>query len=104
MIFKALLERHIKPRFPHMNVTRINETVSTDPLYANCRSIYHGFTMAQIFFDTKSHTFYVYEIKSRAEFPNIYKDFIREHGAPSALRRDNARSEERRVGTEGKSQ
>src|SRR5687768_10538461 len=94
MIFKALLERHIKPRFPHMNVTRINETVSLDPLYANCRSIYHGYTMAQIFFGTKSHTIYIYGIKSRAEFPNVYKDFTREHGVPSALRRDNAKEDQ----------
>src|SRR5688500_12097739 len=34
MIFKAPLGRHIKPRFPYMNVTRVDETVSTDPLYA----------------------------------------------------------------------
>ena len=39
MIFKAPLGRHINPRFPHMNVTRVDETVSTDPLYANCKSI-----------------------------------------------------------------
>src|SRR5688572_21909453 len=93
MIFKAPLGRHIKPRFPHMNVTRVDETVSTDPLYANCKSIYHGYTMAQIFFGTKSHAIFVYGIRSRAEFPNVYKNFIREHGAPSALRRDNAREE-----------
>ena len=93
MIFKAPLGRHIKPRFPHMNVTRIDETVSTDPLYANCRSIYDGYTMAQIFFGTKSHTISVYGIKSRGEFPNVYRDFIKDHGAPSALRKDNAREE-----------
>jgi len=74
-------------------VTRVDETVSTDPLFSNCKSIWHGFTAAQIFFGTKSHTIFVYGIKSRAEFPNVYKDFIRAQGAPSALRRDNAQEE-----------
>ena len=49
--------------------------------------------MAQIFFGTKSHTIFVYGIKSRADFPNVYRDFIRAQGAPSALRRDNAQEE-----------
>ena len=48
---------------------------------------------AQIFFETKSHTIFVYGIKSKGEFPEVYKDFIRQHGAPSALRRDNAKVE-----------
>ena len=100
LIFKAPLGRHIKPRFPHMNVTRVDETVSTDPLFSNCKSIYHGFTAAQIFFGTKSHTIFVYGIKSRAEFPNVYRDFIRAQGAPSALRRDNAREEQSELVTE----
>ena len=49
--------------------------------------------MAQIFFGTKSQTIFVYGIKSRGEFPKVYRDFIRDHGAPSALRRDNAKEE-----------
>ena len=85
--------RHIKPRFSHMNVTRIDETVSTDPLFANCKSIFHGHTAAQIFFGLKSHTIFVYGIKSKGEFPNIYRDLIRDQGTPSALRRDNAQEE-----------
>src|SRR5687768_6357312 len=93
MIIKTPMSRHIKARNPHMNVTRVDETVSTDPLFSNCKSIWHGFTAAQIFFGTKSHTTFVYGIKSRAEFPNVYKDFIRAQGAPSALRRDNAQEE-----------
>jgi len=36
----------------------------------------------------------VYGIKSKGEFPKVYKDFIRDHGAPSALRRDNAKEEQ----------
>ncbi|HYX14539.1 MAG TPA: hypothetical protein VE944_09245, partial [Nostoc sp.] len=93
MIIRTPMSRHIKARNPHMNVTRIDETVSTDPLFANCKSISHGYTAAQIFFGIKSHTIFVYGIRSKAEFPNVYRDFIRAHGAPSALRRDNAQEE-----------
>jgi hypothetical protein len=77
-----------------MNVTRIDEPISTDPMSSNCRSIYHGFTAAQVFYGTKSHTIFINGIKSKGEFPRVYKDFIREHGAPSALRRDNAKEEQ----------
>src|SRR5687767_2135247 len=94
MIIRHPLRRHVKARFPHMNVTRIDETVSTDPLFANCRSIYHGYVAAQVFYGTKSHTIFIYRIKKKWEFPGVYRDFIRDHGAPSALRRDNAKEEQ----------
>jgi hypothetical protein len=32
-------------------------------------------------------------MKTESEFPDVYLDFIRQHGIPSALRRDNAKSE-----------
>ena len=94
MILNCQMRRHIKSRFPHMNVTRIDEPVSTDPMFSNCRSIHYNYTAAQIFYGTKSHATFVYGIKSKKEFPKVYKDFIREHGAPSALRRDNAKEEQ----------
>jgi hypothetical protein len=94
MIIRHPLTRHVKSRFPHMNVTRIDEPVSTDPMFANCRSIYHGYTAAQVFYGTKLHTMFVYGIKSKADFPRVYRDFIRDQGAPSALRRDNAKEEQ----------
>jgi hypothetical protein len=33
------------------------------------------------------------EMKTKSEFPDVYLDFIRQHGIPSALRRDNSKSE-----------
>ena len=93
MIIRYPLRRHVKSRFPHMNVTRIDKAVLTDPLFSNCRSMYHGYTMAQVFFGTKSHTIFMYGMRSKVEFPRAYKDYIRDHGAPSALRRDNAKEE-----------
>ena len=94
MIIRHPMRRHVKSRFPHLNVTRIDEPISTDPIFSNCKSIYHGYKAAQIFYGLQSHAIFVYGIKAKGEFPNVYRDFIREHGAPSALRRDNAKEEQ----------
>jgi hypothetical protein len=87
------LRRHIKSRMPHLNVTRINEVVSTDTMFANCRSVYDSFICAQVFFGLTSHMINVYGMKNKSDFPDIYRDFIREQGCPSGLRRDNAMEE-----------
>ena len=47
-----------------------------------------------MYFGLQSHCINVYGFKSKGEFPKNYKDFIREHGAPSTLRRDNAKEEQ----------
>ena len=94
MIIRYPQRRHIKPRFPQLKGIRIDEVVSTDPLIANCRSMHHGYTAAQVFYGIKSHTIFIYGMRSKGEFPKVYKDFIRDHGAPSALRRDNAKEEQ----------
>ena len=47
MIIKHPMRHHVKARFPHMNVTRIDEAVSTDPMFSSCRSIYHEYTAAR---------------------------------------------------------
>jgi hypothetical protein len=93
MIIRYPMRRHIKSRIPHLNTYRLDETVSTDPIFSNRRSIYHGYTCAQAFFGLKSHVINVYGMKSKGQFPDIYSDFIREHGCPMALRRDNAKEE-----------
>jgi hypothetical protein len=88
------LRRHVKPRMPHMNVKRLDEVVSTDPLFSNVKSIYHGYIGAQVYYGVKSHTIFLYGFRSKNEFPQNYREFIRDRGAPSALRRDNAKEEQ----------
>jgi hypothetical protein len=39
-----------------------------------------------------SKMLYVARMKTESEFPNVYLDVIRQHGIPSALKRDNAKS------------
>ena len=93
MIIRTPMRRHVKGRFTFNRPVCLNETVSTDWKFANCRSLGHGHTGMQVFFGMKSLCIDVYGGKSKSEFPNLYRDFIREQGAPSALRRDNAQEE-----------
>ena len=85
MIIRAPLRRHIKSRLSFMQAKRLEETVSTDPMFANCRSFGHGYTGAQVFYGLKSTQIDVYGFRSKGEFPHRYRDFIKDHGAPSAL-------------------
>jgi hypothetical protein len=39
MIIRYPLRRHIKSRIPHLNVHRINEVISTDPVFSNVKSM-----------------------------------------------------------------
>ena len=93
MVIRNPMRRHIKSRAPHLNVHRLNETVSTDPIFVNTKSVFHGYSCAQVFYGLKSHCINIYGMKSKGEFPVIYRDFIRDHGCPSILRRDNAKEE-----------
>jgi hypothetical protein len=47
----------------------------------------------QVFFGMTSKMMYVASMKTELEFSNVYLDFIRKYGIPSALRRDDAKSE-----------
>ena len=94
MIIRTPLRKHLKSRAPFLNVTRLDEVVSTDPIFANCPSLHHGYLGAQVFYSLDSHCIDVYGFRSKGEFPRVYKDFIREQGAPSVLRRDNAKEEQ----------
>ena len=87
------MRRHFKSRNPFTNVHRIDEVVSTDPIFANCKSLGSGCTGAQVYYGLKSHHIDTYGIKSKGDFLRTYRDFIRDQGAPSALRRDNAKEE-----------
>ena len=94
MTIRHPLRRHLKSRAPFANVTRLDEPVSTDPIFANCASLQHGYLGAQVWYGTKSHCINVNGFKHKSAFPRLYRDFIRENGAPSLLRRDNAKEEQ----------
>jgi Reverse transcriptase (RNA-dependent DNA polymerase) len=94
------LRRHLKPRNPWMNVKRLNEVVSTDPIFANCPSYHSNYIGAQIYYGLESRMINVYGFKEEKDFPATLEDFIREEGAMQALRRDNAKVEQSRVVTD----
>ena len=70
----------------------LNEVIATDTYFANEQSI-EGYHFAQVFFGMTSKMLFVAGMKTESEFADVYLDFIRQYGIPSALRRDNAKSE-----------
>jgi hypothetical protein len=86
------MRRHLKSRFQTLRHKRLNEVIAKDTYFTNEKSI-EGFHFAQVFFGMTSRMIYVAGMKTESEFPVVYLDFICQHGIPSALRRDNAKSE-----------
>jgi hypothetical protein len=84
------MRRHFKPRNPQLNVNRLKEAVACDTFFANCRD-QSGAKCAQVFFGCASKMINVYGMTAEREAPDAYKDFIREEGAPTILRRDNSK-------------
>jgi hypothetical protein len=86
------IRRHLKKRFQMLRHKRLNQVIATDTYFANEKSIefYH---CAQVFFGMTSKMLYVAGMKTESEFVDIHLDFIRKCGIPSALRRDNLKSE-----------
>jgi hypothetical protein len=86
------MRHHLKSRFQKIRHKRLNEVIATGTYFAIEKSIevYH---CAQVFFGMTSKMLYVAGMKTESEFADAYLDFIRKYGIPSALRRDNAKSE-----------
>jgi hypothetical protein len=87
------MQRHVKARNACYNVKRLDESVSTDPIFSSYRDI-SGATCGQVFFGMSSKVFNIYGMRNKGEFPKTYLDFIRHEGAPRVLRRDNAKEED----------
>jgi hypothetical protein len=86
MTISQPLRKHLKSRFDEVfHVRRLEEAVSTDPIFANCRSLFHGFLGAQVFLGMYTSCIDVGGFKGKGEFPQLYRDFIQENGAPSIL-------------------
>jgi hypothetical protein len=86
------MQRHLKSRFQMLSHKRLNEVIATDTYFSRVKSS-EGYYCAQEFFGVTSKMLYVAGMKTESEFPYVYLDFIRQCGIPSALRRDNAKSE-----------
>jgi hypothetical protein len=86
------MRHHLKSRFQVLRHKRLNEVIATDTNFANEKSI-EGYHCAQVFFGMTSKMQYVARMKTESEFAGVYLDFIKKCGIPSALQRDNAKSE-----------
>jgi septum formation inhibitor MinC len=67
-----------------------DEPVATDTIYSDTPAIDCGFTSAQLFVGTKTHTADVCPIKSDKQFVNTLLDNITQRGAPNKLISDRA--------------
>jgi hypothetical protein len=86
------MRRHLKSRFQMLRNKRLNEIITTDTYFANEKSI-EGYHCVQVFFGMTSKILYVAGMKTEPEFADVNLEIIRICGIPSALRRDNAKSE-----------
>ena len=87
------LQRHLKSRFHMLRKQQLNEVVAMDTYFSTLRSL-EGYTCSQVFFGCTSQLLYVVGMRTEAEFPDAYGDFLRDYGIPHTLRRDNAKSQQ----------
>jgi hypothetical protein len=74
--------RHLASRFKILNRFRLREVVSTDTIFSSVRAV-GGARCAQVFYGLTSHHMDVYGMDSKSQFPDVYKEFIRDQGVPS---------------------
>jgi hypothetical protein len=60
LIIRDPFRKHVKARFPFLNTRRINEGISTDRLFANCKDSGFGYTSAHVFYGMKTTNIQVY--------------------------------------------
>ena len=87
------MRRHLRSRTLMLRRKRLNEVVATDTYFSPIRSL-EGYTCAQVFFCCTSRVIQTIGMATKSDFPAIYKGFLRQHGIPHTLRRDNATSED----------
>ena len=86
------LRRHFMSRFRFLRKRRLKETIATDTYFSKIKSL-EGYWCAQVFFGVESKMIKVEGMKSESDFLTAYLDFIRKHGIPPVLHRDNAKAE-----------
>lgn len=84
------MRRHYKSRIAGANVNRLNETYSTDTMFASVPAI-TGETCVQLFTGNQSTITVGYGMKREGEGLAALEQFVTEWGAPSGIRRDNSK-------------
>ena len=84
------LRKMYRSPFPALNITRHNEDIATDTVYADTPAIGGGETIAQLFVGRSTYLTDVYGLKTEKQFVNSLQDQIREQGAMNRLLSDRA--------------
>ncbi|KAL7563652.1 hypothetical protein ACA910_013388 [Epithemia clementina (nom. ined.)] len=87
------MRRHIKSRFPTLNVHCRKEPVATDTIFSDTPAVDNGSKMAQLFVGKDTLVADVYPLKRESQFVNSLEDNIRNRGAMSQLTSDYAKVE-----------
>ncbi|KAL7580569.1 hypothetical protein ACA910_003691 [Epithemia clementina (nom. ined.)] len=87
------MRKHLKSRFPALNIPRREEAVATDTIFSDTPAVDSGVTMAQVFVGKDSLVADVHPLKSMKQFVNTLEDNIRKRGAPRKLISDYAQVE-----------
>ena len=89
--------RHYKTWFPSANVSRFNDDVVMDTMFADVPAYndgilgHGGCTMAQVYCGHRTQLTKVYGMQLESQMPATLQDFIREVGAPNCLISDNSK-------------
>jgi hypothetical protein len=86
------MRRHLKSRYQTLRNQRLNNVIATDTYFANDKSI-EGYHCAQVFFGMIPKMLCVAGMKTESDVADVYLAFDRKCCIPSALQRDNAKSE-----------
>eukprot|EP00957_Ditylum_brightwellii_P139241 10612362-Ditylum_brightwellii.AAC.1 len=78
-----------KFRTPQLNVLQLADTFASDTFASEAGL--GGITCAQLYVDTESKLTKVFGVRTESVGPDTFQDFIRENGAPYALKSDNAK-------------
>jgi hypothetical protein len=87
------MRKHIKSRFPSLNIPCREEPVATDTVFSDTPAVDSGVKIAQIFVGTQSLVADCHPMKSEKQFVNTLEDNIRKRGAMSKLLSDYAKVE-----------
>ena len=67
--------------------------MATDSTFADTPAVDCGYTIAQVYYGTKSHVTDVFGVKMEKQFVNTLQDNIKDQGAMDKLITDSAQSE-----------
>jgi hypothetical protein len=85
------MRKHFKSRFPSLNVTRRNEKVATDTVFADTKAHGSGVKCAQIFVGRDTMVSDIYPLKSDEGYLSTLQENVQNRGAMDMIISDSAK-------------